>query len=71
MEGPFAGGHWNDAWLTFNGFGNSIYTWPSAGITVINVTESTTNTASGATVYSLIWQIGPESFVLWEWEITM
>ena len=71
VEGPFAGGHWNDAWLTFNGFGNSIYTWPSAGITVINVTESTTNTASGATVYSLIWQIGPESFVLWEWEITM
>lgn len=70
VQGPFEGGHWNDAWLTFDEFSNTQYTWPTAGITVINVMESETTTESGATVYSLLWQIGPESFVLWEWEIT-
>ena len=70
VQGPFAGGHWNDAWLTFDEFSDTQYTWPTAGITVTDVMESTTNTASGATVHSIIWQIGPESFVLWEWEIT-
>jgi len=71
VQGPFNGGHWNEAWLTFGEFSDTRYTWPTAGITVINVMESTTTTESGVTVYSLLWQIGPESFVLWQWEITL
>jgi hypothetical protein len=70
VQGPFAGGHWNDAWLTFDEFSNTRYSWPSAGITVISDPIETETTIGGTTVYSLMWQIGPESFVLWEWEIT-
>ena len=69
VKGPFSGGHWNEAWLTYSEFSDTRYTWPSAGIIVLDVTESDTTIPSGATVHSLLWQIGPESFILWEWEI--
>ena len=69
VQGPFLGGHWNDAWLTFNEFANTQYTWPSAGITVIGTTEVDTTT-NGVTIHSLTWEIDPGSFVVWEWQIT-
>lgn len=69
VQGPFTGGHWNEAWLTFNEFSNTQYTWPSAGITVIGTTEVDT-TVGGVTIHSLTWEIDPGSFVLWEWQIT-
>jgi hypothetical protein len=69
VEGPFAGGHWNEAWLTQDEFGDTRYTWPTAGIEVMDADESTT-TIEGTTVYSLIWQIGPETFILWSWGIS-
>ena len=68
MEGAFAGGHWNQVWLTLAEFADTIYSWPAAGVQVIDITESTTTAPSGGTVYSLVWQIGPESNILWEWE---
>lgn len=70
VQGPFAGGHWNEVWLTFDEFNNTRYSWPSAGITVISDPIETETTIGDTTVYSLLWQIGPESWVLWEWEIT-
>ena len=70
VQGPFLGGHWNDAWLTFSEFSNTQYTWPSAGITAIKTYESDTDPESGVTVCSVMFEIGPDSYVLWQWEIS-
>jgi hypothetical protein len=74
VQGPFTGGHWNDAWLTFNEFADTQYTWPSAGITVIEPggTTEVETTTGGVTICSLTWKIDPDpgSFVVWEWQIT-
>ncbi len=70
VEGPFSGGQWNEAWLTLDEFGDTQYTWPAAGIEVIDADESTTTTADGTEIYSLIWQIGPETFILWSWGLS-
>jgi hypothetical protein len=69
VQGPFLGGHWNDAWLTFNEFANTQYTWPSAGIEVIGSACAETTTG-GVTIHSETWEIDPGSFVVWEWQIT-
>ena len=68
-EGAFAGGHWNDAWINFDQFPHDIYTWPSAGVQVLEATESTT-IIEGISVYSLIWKIGPDTYILWEWGLS-
>ena len=72
VQGVFTGGHWNEAWVTFEAgeFTDTIYTWPSAGVQVLSVAESTSTTADGTTVYSQVWQLGPDSYILWEWEIS-
>ena len=72
VQGVFAGGHWNEAWVTFEAgeFADSKYTWPTAGVEIIGVTESTSVTADGTTVYSQLQQIGPDSYILVEWEIS-
>ncbi len=72
VQGPFSGGHWNEAWLFINEFGtNTKYTWPSAGITVCELcTTEVETTTGGVTIHSLTWEIDPGSFVVWEWQIT-
>lgn len=72
VQGVFAGGHWNEAWVTFRveEFADTIYTWPTAGVEIIGVTESTSVTADGTTVYSQLQKIGPDSYILLEWEIS-
>ncbi|MCH8745929.1 MAG: DUF11 domain-containing protein, partial [Chloroflexi bacterium] len=70
VQGVFTGGHWNEAWATFDEFPDTIYTWPTAAVQIIGVTESTSVTADGTTVYSRLQQIGPDSYILVEWEIS-
>lgn len=67
-QGVFAGGHWNEASLKFTTF-EWISTWPSAGIEVIDVRDSTSLTATGSTVYAVYYQLATDTFLLWEWVI--
>ena len=69
-EGVFAGGHWNEGWLSFIEFPHDIYTWPSAGVQVLNVTETTTTEPGGASVHSIYWELGPATHILWTWEFS-
>ena len=69
-SGVFVAGHWNEAWVNVPGIIDTIYTWPTAGVYVTNAVETTTTTPDGTTVYSILRQIGSETYILYEWEIS-
>ncbi len=61
-QGPFAGGHWNEAWLTLDEFGDTQYTWPTAGIEILSAQTIEIGTIGESTISSLQWHIGPDTW---------
>ena len=68
--GVFVAGHWNEAWINIHDMADTVYTWPTAGVYVTDAVETTTTTPDGTTVYSLMRQVGPETFIMYAWEIS-
>ncbi|MBI4310805.1 MAG: DUF11 domain-containing protein [Chloroflexi bacterium] len=62
------GEYWNEAWITFDEFSYTLYTWPSAVVTAMGVV-STTAAAGTMTSNAEIW-VGSGMYGLAGWYIT-
>jgi uncharacterized repeat protein (TIGR01451 family) len=61
-QGAFGGGHWNEAWFTLDEFSDTQYTWPTAGIEVIDSETVEVGMMGSTIISSLIRHIGPETW---------